>query len=65
MYPSPHIYEHVEAEVVFPSVQLHPVAFPVQVGLQPSPFAAVPSSHVSGEITLESPQTGVQVSFKG
>lgn len=40
--------------MVVPPVQLHPVAFPVHVGLQPSRLL-VPSSQVSNPVTFPSP----------
>ena len=61
VYPSPHISEHVEAEVVVPPVHVHPKTFPEQSDLQPSVLSILPSSQVSLPITLPSPHIGVHV----
>lgn len=57
--PSPHVYEHIEADVWLPPVQYQPEMTPEQSLRHPLLSFLFPSSHASSTYLSESPHIDV------
>lgn len=58
---SPHIVLQIDAEVVVPIVQFHPVKFPMQLPSHPFRAGKGPASQVSLPYENPSPHIGLQM----